>query len=104
MKIIIVAALAIITTCVGGCATTGTEGIVPIGPDMYMVGGLGAFTDFSGSGAKAKLFKEASTFCADKKRVMLPINSTSKDSGYGTYASAEIQFYCLTPNDPRLAR
>lgn len=41
------------TTALLGCATTGTDGVVPIGPDMYMVGGLGNFTDFSSSAVKA---------------------------------------------------
>ena len=85
-----------------GCATTGTDGIVQIGPDLYMVGGLGKFTDFSSSGVKARLYQEAAKYCTDKGRVMLPANSTGHDSGYGTYASAEIQFWCLLPTDPRL--
>lgn len=95
---------ALFVCLLGGCATTGTEGVVPIGPNMYMVGGLGSFTDFSSSGVKAKLYKEASKFCDDKGLVMFPINSTGKDSGYATYASAEVQFRCLAPNDPRLAQ
>lgn len=95
----------IVTACFSsGCATTGTDGIVPIGPDLYMVGGLGKFTDFSGSGVKARLFQDASKYCADKGRVMLPGNSVGQDSGYGTYASAEIQFRCLPPTDPRVAK
>jgi hypothetical protein len=86
---------------VAGCATTGTDGVVPIGPDLYMVGGQGSFVDFSASGVKAKFFREASKFCEDKGRVMLPVNSTGQDSGLGTYASAEVQFRCLLPTDPR---
>jgi hypothetical protein len=85
------------------CATTGTNGVVQIGPDLYMIGGLGGFTDFSSSGVKARLYQTANKFCADKGCVMLPANSTGRDSGMGTYATAEIQFYCLKPNDPRLA-
>jgi hypothetical protein len=98
-------ATAIVMACfVSGCATTGTDGVVPIGPDLYMVGGLGKFTDFSSSGVKARLFQDATKYCADKGRVMLPVNSTGQDSGYGTYASAEVQFRCLLPTDPRVAK
>ena len=43
-----------------GCATTGTDGVVPIGPDLYMVGGHGSFVDFSGSGKQNRLFTESS--------------------------------------------
>ena len=84
-----------------GCATTGTGGVVQIGPDTYMVGSLGRFTDFSGSAVKARLVKEAQEWCQQRGRVMILINSTAKDSGMGTYASAEIQFLCLSPDDPR---
>ncbi|MCA8452724.1 hypothetical protein LGN04_02175 [Burkholderia multivorans] len=63
-----------------GCATTGTGGVVPIGSDMYMIGGLGNFTDFSASAVKARMFRQAAKYCADQGRVMSPMNSTGKDS------------------------
>lgn len=85
-----------------GCAT-GTDGVVPIGPDLYMIGGLGKFTDYSSSAAKARLFQEGSKFCQERGRTMYPVNSTGRDSGIGTYATAEIQFLCLMPGDARLA-
>jgi hypothetical protein len=78
-----------------GCAT-GTDGVVSIGPDMYMVGGLGNFTDFSGSAVKARFFQQAQKYCADRGRVMVPMNSTGKDAKDGNYASAEVQFKCVT--------
>lgn len=81
-----------------GCATTGTDGVVQIGPDLYMIGGLGKFTDFSASAVKARMFQEGAKYCADQGRVMSPVNSTGQDSGLGTYASAEVQFRCLVPN------
>ena len=83
----------VVAILMSSCAT-GTDGIVPIGPDLYMVGGLGKFTDFSSSAVKARFFQQASKFCADKGRTMVPVNSTGQDSGAGTYASAEVQFRC----------
>ncbi|VVE75858.1 hypothetical protein PCA31118_05078 [Pandoraea captiosa] len=94
----------VVTTALLGCATTGTDGVVPIGPDMYMIGGLGEFTDFSASAVKARMFKQASAFCAAQGRLMTPMGSTGKDSGYGTYASAEVQFRCLAPTAPGTAK
>lgn len=76
-----------------GCAT-GTDGPVPIGGGAYMIGGLGGGFDYSASTVKAKFFKEASEFCEGKGQEMIPINSTGKDAGLGTYASAEVQFRC----------
>jgi hypothetical protein len=78
-----------------GCATTGTNGVVEIGPNLYMLGGLGKFTDFSSSAVKARMFQDASKFCAAKGKQIEPVGSTGKDSGYGTYASAEVQFRCI---------
>ncbi|CAN7760816.1 hypothetical protein LJR296_006955 [Cupriavidus necator] len=92
------------TTALLGCATTGTDGVVPIGPDMYMIGGLGNFTDFSASAVKTRMFQRAAKYCADQGRVMSPVGSTGKDSGYGTYASAEVQFRCLAPTAASPAR
>jgi hypothetical protein len=82
-----------------GCAT-GTNGVVELGPNSYMLGGLGKFTDFSSSVVKARFFQDASTFCANKGLTMVPLNSTGKDSGIGTYASAEVQFQCVPSSKP----
>lgn len=87
-----------------GCATTGTGGPVSIGPDMYMIGGQGNFFDLAGSTTKARFYKEAGDFCTSKGKQILPINSSAKDAGNGQYATAEVQFYCLAPNDPRLTK
>lgn len=78
---------------VSGCAT-GTDGVVEIGPNTYMLGGLGGMTDYSGSAVKARFFKEAAKYCAEKGMDMTPINSTGQDSNFGNYASAEVQFRC----------
>lgn len=78
-----------------GCAGLGTDGVVEIGPNTYMVGGLGGFTDFSSSAVKARYFKQASQFCSEKGMTMQPLNSTGQDSGIATYASAEVQFRCV---------
>ncbi len=95
MQKIATALLAISVTCLAtGCAT-GTDGVVPIGQDQYMIGGLGKFTEYSGSAVKARMFQDAAKYCAEKNRVMAPGDSTGKDSSLNTYASAEVQFRCL---------
>jgi hypothetical protein len=77
-----------------GCAS-GTGGVVPIGPDTYMLGGQGRYTDLSGSAVKARYFQEAEKHCAASNKVMVPVGSTGQDAGFGTYASAEVQFRCV---------
>lgn len=99
MRSIVTATVLVFSSFVTGCAT-GTDGVVQIGPDIYMIGGLGKYTDFSSSAVKARLYKDAAKYCSEKNMVMYPINSTGRDSGPGTYASAEIQFRCITPDDP----
>ncbi|MEZ2349450.1 hypothetical protein [Caballeronia sp. RCC_10] len=89
------AAYAFVGALTGCAATMSTDGVQQIGPDLYMLGGLGNFTDFSGSAVKARMFREASLFCANQGRVMSPVGSTGQDSGLGTYASAEVQFRCM---------
>ena len=86
----------IILVCLvmSGCGTTGTGGVVEIGPNTYMIGRLGGFTDFSGIAVKARLYAEAKEFCSAKNMVMVPNSSSGKDSELNQYASAEIQFKC----------
>ncbi len=91
MRIFFTAASIVILSV--GCAS-GSGGVVQIGPDMYMLGGQGNYTDLSGSAVKARFFQEAARYCAAKNRVMQPLASTGQDAGIGTYASAEVQFRC----------
>ena len=69
-----------------------------------MVGRIGKWLDHSGSVVKVRLFQEAKKFCAEKDRIMLLVNSTGQDAGYATWASAEIQFRCVLPTDPRISK
>lgn len=92
--------LAAAAVALAGCATPNT-GVVPIGPNTYMHSKFGGFTTFSGGEVKAELYREAAAFCAKDGRQLRPLDSTSRDSGMGTYASAEIQFRCDPPQAAR---
>lgn len=85
-------AAAVLSMALAGCASN--TGVVPIGNNTYMHSKMGSMTTFSGGAVKAELFKEAAAFCAKDGRQLTPLDSSSKDSGLGTYASAEIQFRC----------
>ena len=87
--------IGILSATILGCAT-GTNGVVPAGDGVYMVGGLGGFFDYSASQAKVRYLEQATKFCADRGQTMVLVNSTGKDSGFGTYASGEVQFRCVT--------
>jgi hypothetical protein len=84
-----------IVVCICGCATSGKDRVVQIGPNTYKMGGLGKSTDFSGNAVKARLYQQAAEFCRSKGGEMIPLNSTAQDSKPGQYASAEIRFKCV---------
>lgn len=87
--------IAITAIVLSGCAVTGTEGVVEIGPNTYMLGGQGGRWDHSGSAVKARFFKEAAKYCSDKGMTIVPLNSTGQDAYGISYASAEVQFRCV---------
>jgi len=74
-----------------GCANTG---VVPIGSGVFMASKFGSMVTFSGGEVKADLYRDANEFCARSGKQVVPVNSTSQDSGLASYASAEIQFRC----------
>jgi hypothetical protein len=90
MRVVLIAAAVVVLS---GCATPNT-GVVPIGNGVYMHSKFGSMVTFSGGQVKAELFQEAAAFCAKQGKKLIPGDSFSKDSGVGTYASAEIQFRC----------
>ncbi|MEO8021060.1 MAG: hypothetical protein ABI660_04265 [Polaromonas sp.] len=59
-----------------------------------MLSKFGSMTTFSGSQVKAELYADATAFCAKTGKKLVPVSSTSEDSGLAKYASAEIQFRC----------
>ena len=91
---------AVATFAMAGCAHSG---VVPIGPDTYMV--ANSEWGFSSGGVqKAKVMKEASDFCARQGKEMLPISTRQNDVQFGKTPAAEVQFRCLSHGDPELKR
>ena len=82
-----------------GCAS---PSIVPMGSDTYMIAKDGSFTTFGGASVKGELYQQAYGYCQSKGKDMKPLKDASRDSGYGRYANAEVQFKCLSPGDPAL--
>jgi hypothetical protein len=87
-----------------GCASN--SGVAPIGKDTYMVSRQAA-TGFSGSGdLKAEALREANQYCLNQKKVLQVIHTEEAKPPFifGNFPKAEVQFMCLEPNDPELAR
>jgi hypothetical protein len=75
---------------IAGCATsTGSDGIVEIGPETYRVASLGRFQDYSSSALKARLHQDAYRHCAAKNKIMVPLNQGSATD------SSQMQFQCV---------
>lgn len=87
-----------------GCASN--SGVVPIGPDTYMVSRQAA-TGFSGTGTlKAEAFQEANQYCLQQSKFVRVVNTSESTPPYlaGNFPRAEVQFMCLTKSDPELTR
>jgi len=85
-----------VVLCICGCATSGADRVVQIGPSTYKLVGVGNSTDSSGNAVKARLYRQAAEFCRGKGGEMIPLNSTAQDSKPGQSASAEIRFKCVS--------
>lgn len=98
MRLLLVSTIALF---IAGCSG---PGVVPMGRDNYMIAKDGSFTTFGGGAVKAELYEEVNAFCESKGKQLVPVKDASKDSGYGRYANAELQFRCLNENDPESRR
>jgi hypothetical protein len=85
-----------------GCASN--SGVVPAGQDTYIVSRQAA-TGFSGSGTlKADALREANQHCDSQKKVLKVVKITETQPPYllGNFPKVEVEFMCLTADDPRL--
>jgi hypothetical protein len=87
-----------------GCASN--SGVVPIGPETFMVSRQAA-TGFSGLGTlKADAFKEANEYCVSQNKNIRVVNTNESSPPYvmGNFPRAEVQFMCLDKTDVELTR
>lgn len=89
---------------VAGCASN--SGVVPLGPDTFMVSRQAA-TGFSGLGhLKADAMREAESYCArdGKKLRVVSTNESRPPYILANFPRAEVQFMCLAAGDVELTR
>jgi len=87
-------------------ACSSNSGVVPIGPDTFMVSRQAA-TGFSGSGTlKADAFREANEYCRGLGKVMQVVRTEEARPPYiaANFPKAEVQFMCLSADDPKVSR
>jgi hypothetical protein len=96
----------LITVLLVGCAH-GT-GILPAGPDTYMVSEHYAPVRGGVTTAQQVAMTEANDFCENQGKKLLPLNTN--ESGIGINQAAwgntgfSMTFRCLSPDDPELKR
>jgi hypothetical protein len=86
-----------LTAFLGACASSG---VVPTGPDTYMLTKTSAGGVFvSGSSVKSDLYIEANKFCASKGLAVDTVDATSKNAiPFARIPSAELHFKCVAPS------
>ncbi len=87
-------------------ACASNSGVVPIGPDTFMVSRQAA-TGFSGLGTlKADAFQEANVYCTNQKKYIRVVNASESSPPYilGNFPRSEVQFMCLDDKDSELTR
>ena len=98
MRQVLVVPLVLLTACAAN------SGVVPAGPDTYLVSRQAA-TGFSGSGTlKADALREANEYCASQKKQLKVINTTEAQPPFvlGNFPKAEVEFMCLSEGDSQL--
>lgn len=83
----------LVALAVSACGTN-SSGVVPIGPDTYMIGGEGGYWNTGGANVAATLFKEANAFCAQQGKTMSALGAQTQDMSMGNWASAGVRFRC----------
>jgi hypothetical protein len=94
--------VALVAINIAGCASN--SGVAPMGAEVFMVSRQAA-TGFSGSGTlKAEALNEAGQYCAGLSKVIFVTSTEEAQPPYvlGNFPKAEVQFMCLSANDPRL--
>ena len=92
------------TSAIFLCGCASNSGVVPAGPDSYLVSRQAA-TGFSGMGTlKADALREASEYCVSHGRLFVVTKTSESRPPYilGNYPKADVEFQCLKEGDPRL--
>lgn len=93
-------AISLVSFLLASCAS----GVVPIGPDTYMLSDTGAYSWSSGGNLKANIYRDAYVFCQKQGKEMMPASTHQNDANFSNFAHAEVQFRCLAKGDPELQR
>ena len=76
-----------------------------MGQDTFMISKQSTTGFHSAGSVKADIYQEGSAYCASQGKEFQPVNDHGVDGVPGrSFASAEVQFRCLSKGDPELRR
>jgi hypothetical protein len=81
-----------ILAALAGCATT--SGVVPTGKDTYVIATPGAMGYAWEDAQKAEALQQASDYCKNLGKQLLPINTAKAQGGLGRIAADAVEFTC----------
>ena len=91
----------LIALAVAGCSS----GVVPAGPQTYMISVTEGPGLTNGGAAKARALRDADEWCHKRGLVMVPVDVAQHGTQpFGRYAGAELTFRALKPGDPEIKR
>lgn len=92
--------ITLIFTLLTGCVSSG---VIPSGPDTYMVSASGA--GFATAGVRETVYEKANEFCKERGLVMVPVSFKAREGEFGRRPpSADLIFRALKPGDPAIDR
>jgi hypothetical protein len=93
-----------VVTLAGLSACAATYDVAKLGPDTYSVSSAASPVRGGTSGARSLALARASEYCQKMDREVMVINISGQTTNIHGAGSTDVNFRCLTANDPQLAR
>jgi hypothetical protein len=87
------ALLAVVVVVLSGCASS--TGVISAGKDQYMIAREDNGPASSLGAIKAKVFQEASAFCAGQGKTMQVVRENDVPRSFGQFPQTSLQFSCV---------
>ena len=96
-------ATVLVATLIPGNVLAGNTGVIPDGPDSFLIMRTGKTGFVSSSSLQKKTYEEATAFCAEKSLVMQTVSMDAKASRpFGGFPEATLRFRCVTQDSDKL--
>ncbi len=90
-------AIILVAALIPGGVSAGNTGVIPDGPDSYLIMRTGKTGFVSSSSLQKKTYEEATAFCAERSLVMQTISMDAKASRpFGGFPEATLRFRCVS--------